>query len=127
LEELVAAPVKKTEIETTFEIVFQWKNDWYSIQNSSMEKKTANVLRHKCNTLNYHGRYGEVTAVHVLSQPIHFTTSVAEDHGLSDTQRIVQITQRFQLPIFPLNKYKELLDTYKQNCHKFQWLDSSKC
>jgi hypothetical protein len=54
--------------------------------------------------------------VHVLGEPIHFTTSVAEDHGLSDTQRIIQIAQRLQLPIFPLNKHEELLDTYQQNC-----------
>jgi len=70
--------------------------------------------------VSYHGRHSEVTVVHVLGQPIHFTTSVAEDDSLSDTQCIIQIAQCLQLPIFTLNKYKELLDTCNRIVNKPQ-------
>ena len=36
--------------------------------------------------------------MHLLSEPVHLTSRVDEDHGLCDGQSLVQITQSVQLP-----------------------------
>ncbi len=41
--------------------------------------------------LTVHGRNGEISLVHLLCKPVDFPASVAEDDGLSNTQRIVQV------------------------------------
>jgi hypothetical protein len=53
--------------------------------------------------LTVHGRNGEIPLVHLLGKPVDFPASVAEDDGLSNTQRIVQVAQRVQLPLFTFN------------------------
>ena len=35
-----------------------------------------------------HGRDGKLTAVHLFGDPVDLSTSVAEDHGLRDGERI---------------------------------------
>jgi hypothetical protein len=67
-------------------------NTWICpVQNCRMITSVLSLLHISMDT-----RHGE-TLVNVLSQPIHFTTSVAEDHGSSDPQRMVQVTRRFKL------------------------------
>lgn len=47
----------------------------------------------------YQSRDGEVSCMHLLCQPIDFSSGVEEDHSLGDGQRLVQITQGVQLPL----------------------------
>lgn len=65
---------------------------------------TFNVQVKKFDT--YHSRDCEVTGVHLVSQPVDFPASVAEDDGLSDCERLIEITQCVQLPVLPTNKNK---------------------
>lgn len=37
--------------------------------------------------------------MHLLCQPLDLPASVAEDHGLGDGQRLIQVTQGIQLPL----------------------------
>jgi len=75
-----------------------------------------------------HTADGEVCLTKFLSKPVDLSASVAEDDGLGDGQRVVQITpdvsarqgavwdrdsQSVVLPILLLNGNKELLDTLK--------------
>ena len=53
--------------------------------------------------LAVHGRHGKVPLVHLFRQPVDFPARVAENDGLSDTQRIVQIAQRIQFPFLTFN------------------------
>ena len=59
----------------------------------------------------HHGRDGKVPGVHLLSEPIHLTSGIAENDGLSDGQRLVQIAQRVQFPLFALDPDVKLFDT----------------
>ena len=45
------------------------------------------------------GGDGEVSGVHLLSQPLDLPTSVTEDDSLGDGEGLVQVTQRVQLPL----------------------------
>ncbi len=45
------------------------------------------------------GGDGEVSGVHLLCQPLDLPTSVAEDDSLCDGERLIQVTQRVQLPL----------------------------
>mmetsp|Transcript_22933 Transcript_22933/g.38244 ORF Transcript_22933/g.38244 Transcript_22933/m.38244 type:complete len:260 (-) Transcript_22933:257-1036(-) len=58
-----------------------------------------------------HGRDGEVFLLHLLSQPVHLASGVAVDDGLCDGQRGVQVAQRLELPLLPVNGDEKLLDT----------------
>lgn len=51
----------------------------------------------------YQSRDGEVSGVHLLGQPVHFSSSVEEDDGLGDGQSLVQVTQGVQLPLLEEN------------------------
>jgi len=51
--------------------------------------------------------------VHLLRQPVHLPASIAEDHGLCDGYRLVQITQGVQLPFLLFDRDVELLDTFQ--------------
>jgi len=60
-----------------------------------------------------HGRDGKVTAVHLFGEPIDLPTSVAEDHGLCDGERLVEIAKGIELPLFTLDRDVKLLDTFQ--------------
>jgi hypothetical protein len=64
-------------------------------------------LRH----LSVHGGHGEVVLSHLVGQPVHFLLGVAEDHRLGDGERVVQVAEGVELPLFLLHSHKELLDT----------------
>ena len=64
-------------------------------------------LRH----LSVHGGHGEVVLSHLVGQPVHFLLGVAEDHRLGDGERVVQVAEGIELPLFLLHSHKELLDT----------------
>jgi hypothetical protein len=51
--------------------------------------------------------------VHLLRQPIHLPASVAEDDGLCDGDRLVEIAQSVQLPFLLFDRDVELLDTFQ--------------
>ena len=53
--------------------------------------------------LTVHGGYGEIPFVHFLCEPIDFPASVTENDGLSNTQCVVQVAQRVQLPLLSFN------------------------
>lgn len=46
-----------------------------------------------------HGRDGEVFGVHLLCEPVDFSSRVAEYHCLCDRQCLVDIAQRFKFPV----------------------------
>eukprot|EP00906_Rhabdomonas_costata_P025811 RCo036865 len=58
-----------------------------------------------------HAGDGEVGLAHLLGQPLHLLLGIAEDHGLGDRQRVVQVAEGVKLPILPLHSHEELLDT----------------
>ena len=47
----------------------------------------------------YHDGTREVPLVHLGGEPVDFPPRVAEDDGLGDGERLVQITQGVQLPL----------------------------
>ena len=49
--------------------------------------------------------------MHFLCQPVDLPTRVAEDDGLSDGQRFVQVTKSVQLPLFTLYANVKLPNT----------------
>jgi len=51
--------------------------------------------------------------MHLLRQPIHLSASVAEDDGLGDGDRFVEIAESIQLPFFLFDSDVELLDTFQ--------------
>mmetsp|Transcript_29253 Transcript_29253/g.61929 ORF Transcript_29253/g.61929 Transcript_29253/m.61929 type:complete len:327 (+) Transcript_29253:678-1658(+) len=52
----------------------------------------------------------EVVRAHLVRQPLDLPPLVAEDHGLRDGQRVVQVAQRVKLPLLLLHRHEELLD-----------------
>lgn len=64
-------------------------------------------LRH----LSVHGGDSEVVLSHLVGQPVHFLLGVAEDHRLGDGERVVQVAEGIELPLFLLHSNEELLDT----------------
>lgn len=67
------------------------------------------LLRH----VAVHARDREVGLSHFLRQPFHFALGVAEDYGLGDRQRVVEIAQRIELPFLTLHRHEKLLDAFK--------------
>ena len=57
-----------------------------------------------------HGRDREVGLHHLITQPVHLLAGVAEDDGLGDGQRVIQVAQRVKLPLLLLYCHEELLD-----------------
>lgn len=68
------------------------------------------LLRH----LPVHRRYGKVRLPHLLRQPVDLPARVAEDDGLRDGQRVVQITQRVELPLLLLDGDEVLLEALER-------------
>lgn len=61
--------------------------------------------------LTVHGGYGEIPFVHFLCEPIDFPASVTENDGLSNTQCVVQVAQRVQLPLLSFNLINQTCGT----------------
>lgn len=61
--------------------------------------------------VSVHGGHSEVPLVHLLGQPVHLPPGVAEDDGLCDGERLVEIAQCIELPLLALHGDEELLDT----------------
>jgi hypothetical protein len=59
------------------------------------------------------GRHCMVPAPHLVSKPVHLAAGVDKYDTLSDSQSLIQVTERVQLPIFLLHIHIELLDTLK--------------
>lgn len=59
----------------------------------------------------YHGGDREVLGVHLLSQPVDLPAGIAEDYSLGDGERLVDVAEGLELPIFPLDGHVELTDT----------------
>mmetsp|Transcript_1012 Transcript_1012/g.2689 ORF Transcript_1012/g.2689 Transcript_1012/m.2689 type:complete len:399 (+) Transcript_1012:376-1572(+) len=66
----------------------------------------ALLLRH----VTVHRRDGEVGLSHLLGEPVDLFLGVAEDDGLCDGERVVQVAQRVELPLFALDCHEKLLD-----------------
>ena len=66
----------------------------------------ALLLRH----VAVHGGDGEVGLAHLVGQPVDLLLGVAEDDGLRDRERVVQVAQRVELPLLALDRDEELLD-----------------
>lgn len=43
----------------------------------------------------------------------HLPLGVTEDNSLSDGQRVIEVTQRVELPLFSLHSHKKLLDAFQ--------------
>merc|ERR1712002_382612 len=56
--------------------------------------------------VSVHGRNGEISLVHLLGQPVHLASGVAEDDSLGDCKSLIKIAQGVQLPFFPLERCK---------------------
>ena len=75
----------------------------------------ALLLRH----VTVHGTDGEVRLAHFRGQPVHFTLRVAEDDGLRDGERVVEIAERVELPLLPFHGHEELLDALQRQFVSF--------
>lgn len=53
--------------------------------------------------VSYQSRDGEVSSMHLFSQPVDFSPGVEEDHSLCDCQSLIQITESVQLPLLETN------------------------
>ena len=60
-----------------------------------------------------HGGDREVARLQLVSEPIDFSTGVAEDDGLCDCDSLVEIGEGIQLPILLLDGNVELFDTFE--------------
>lgn len=75
----------------------------------------ALLLRH----VAVHGADCKVRLAHLLRQPVDLSLRVAEDDGLSDGERVVQVAQRVELPLLPLDGHEELLDAFQRQLIAF--------
>ncbi|KAI0558376.1 eukaryotic translation initiation factor 4A [Gracilaria domingensis] len=55
-----------------------------------------------------HGGDDKVALLHLLGEPLHFPARVAEDDGLRDGERLVEVAQRVKLPLLLLDVDVEL-------------------
>jgi len=73
-----------------------------------------------------HVRNGEVCFSHFSGEPLHLVPLIAEDHRLCDCQSVVKVAQGFELVVFLLNCYEELLDLIQGQFVSFdqdlQWI-----
>ena len=61
-----------------------------------------------------HRRDREVCLSHLLREPVDLSLRGAEDDGLSDGERVVEIAKRVELPFFALDGDEKLLDTFER-------------
>lgn len=76
---------------------------------------TSTELSHNFVTLllvhiSVHATHREVALSHLVGQPTHLRFGVAEDHRLRNRQRVIQVTQRIELPLLLVDLDEELLD-----------------
>lgn len=81
------------------------------------------LLRH----VAMHAAHSEVGLAHLVRQPVDLSSRVAEDYGLRDCQRIVEIAQRIELPVLLLDGDEVLLQAFQrqlvtlhQNAHRIR-------
>lgn len=67
------------------------------VKTTRWVEETSEVSRRR--KTSHQSRDGEVSSVHLLSQPVDFSPGVKEDDSLGDGQRFIQITQGVQLPL----------------------------
>jgi hypothetical protein len=78
-----------------------------------------------------HTADGEVCLAHLVCQPVHLTTSVAEDDSLRNCQSIIQVTESVKFPFFFLHSDEILFESFKGQlvtldedsnriCHEFR-------
>ena len=60
-----------------------------------------------------HRRDGEVSLSHLFGQPVDLATRVAKDNRLGDCERVVEIAESVEFPLFSFNGNKELLDAFQ--------------
>lgn len=60
-----------------------------------------------------HGGHGEVTGGELVSEPVNLSPGVAEDNGLCDGDRLIEIREGVELPVLLLDGDVELLDTFE--------------
>jgi hypothetical protein len=60
-----------------------------------------------------HGGDSEVTGSELVGEPVDLPAGVAEDDGLGDGDRLVQVGEGVELPVLLLNGNVELLNTFK--------------
>lgn len=61
-----------------------------------------------------HRRDCEVRLSHLLGEPVDLSLCGAEDDGLGDGERVVEIAEGVELPLFALNGDEKLLDTFER-------------
>ena len=61
-----------------------------------------------------HRRDREVRLSHLLGEPINLSLCRAEDDGLGDSERVVEIAERVELPLLALDGDEKLLDTFER-------------
>ena len=84
----------------------------FSVSQSTCTKYTQTVTR------GLHGGHKKTvcTLLFTLQKRTvctYLSLGVAEDDGLCDGQRVVEVTQRIKLPLLPLHGHEELLDPLK--------------
>lgn len=67
-----------------------------------------------CTLYTHHGRNGKVATVKLLRKKFDFTARVAENHGLCDGQRLIEVAECVQLPLLALHLNVELANTYTE-------------
>lgn len=63
--------------------------------------------------VSVHRRDREVRLAHLFGEPVDLSLRRAEDDGLGDGERVVQIAQRVELPLLALDGDEKLLDTFE--------------
>ena len=58
-----------------------------------------------------HRGHREVGVAHLLVEPLDLLLAVAEDDGLSNRERVVEVAERIELPLLLLDGDEELLDS----------------
>jgi len=59
------------------------------------------------------GRNGELLGPHSVREPVDLAAGVAEDDGLGDVERVVEIAESVELPLLLVDVDVELLDTFE--------------
>lgn len=72
-----------------------------------LHNAVALLLRH----FAVHARNGKVGLAHLLGEPVDLAASVAEDDGLGDCERVVEIAESVEFPFLLLDGDKVLLET----------------
>jgi len=88
------------------------------IRRDQHARRTGAKLAHDDITLalvhvSVHARDGEIALLHFFLEPVDLASGVAVDDSLRDGERLVEIAQGLELPLFALDRNVELLDTFQ--------------